>query len=66
MTNYYEILGVPVTAGLQEIKAAFRRLAKQYHPDKVQHLGEKLKALANEEMKQINEAYEYLKEQYKN
>jgi DnaJ-class molecular chaperone len=32
--RYYDILGVPPTASLDEIKSAYRRLAKQYHPDK--------------------------------
>ena len=31
--NYYEVLGVPKTATDKEIKSAFRKLAKQYHPD---------------------------------
>jgi curved DNA-binding protein CbpA len=34
LTNHYEILGLPVSAGIGDIKSAFRRLAKQYHPDK--------------------------------
>jgi curved DNA-binding protein CbpA len=34
LSNYYEILGLLPNAGSDEIKAAFRRLAKQYHPDK--------------------------------
>lgn len=34
MVNYYDILGVTNNAGLSEIKAAFRSLAKVYHPDK--------------------------------
>ncbi|MEI8136442.1 MAG: J domain-containing protein [Bacteroidota bacterium] len=34
MANYYEILGIPKGAGFAEIKSAFRRLAKIYHPDK--------------------------------
>lgn len=34
MVNYYDILGVTNNAGLSEIKAAFRALAKVYHPDK--------------------------------
>ncbi|MEQ1384000.1 DnaJ domain-containing protein, partial [Salmonella enterica] len=32
--DYYKILGVPRTAGGDEIKRAYRKLARQYHPDK--------------------------------
>ncbi len=34
MDNYYHILGVSATASQEEIKAAFKKLAKEYHPDK--------------------------------
>ncbi len=49
--NYYDILGVPKTASSDEIKAAYRKLAKQYHPDF--HPGDKAAA---EKFKEINEA----------
>jgi curved DNA-binding protein len=55
--DYYETLGVPKTAGEDEIKSAFRKLARKYHPDVAKA---KDKASAEEKFKQINEAYEVL------
>jgi molecular chaperone DnaJ len=49
--DYYEILGVPRNASPEEIKASFRRLARQYHPDVNKEEG------AEEKFKEINEAY---------
>ena len=53
--DYYKILGVTKTATEGEIKSAYRKLAKQYHPDK--NPGDKK---AEEKFKEINEAYEVL------
>ena len=58
----FEILGVMPSASQDEIKAAYRKLASQYHPDKVAHLGEELQALADQRFKQIQHAYEQLAE----
>ena len=52
--DYYDVLGVSQGADEGEIKSAFRRLARQYHPDVSQE------ADAEEKFKEINEAYEVL------
>ena len=56
MTDPYKILGVSPTASDDEIKQAYRRLAKQYHPDR--NPGD---ATAAQKMQQINAAYEQIK-----
>lgn len=55
--DYYETLGVPKTATEAEIKKAFRKLARQHHPDVVK---ERDKKSAEAKFKEINEAYEVL------
>ncbi len=58
--NYYEILGVSKTASQDEIKSAYRKLAKQYHPDF--HPND---AAAAEKFKEINEANAVLSDEQK-
>ena len=53
--DYYEVLGLSRTASDDEIKKAFRKLARQYHPDVAKN-----KKQAEEKFKDINEAYEVL------
>jgi len=55
--DYYETLGVPKTAAEAEIKKAFRKLARQHHPDVNK---ERDKKSAEAKFKEINEAYEVL------
>lgn len=58
--NPYTILGVKRSASVKEIQAAYRKLAELYHPDKVEHLGDELKVLANKKFVEIQRAYEEL------
>lgn len=57
--DYYAILGVEPSAGEAEIKAAYRRLARKYHPDVSKESG------AEEKFKAVNEAYEALRDPQK-
>jgi len=58
MRNPYEVLGVKPGASDEEIKKAYRDLARKYHPDNYQN--NPLADLAEEKMKEINEAYDAL------
>ena len=56
----YKVLGVAQGASPVEIKKAYRELANKYHPDKVIHLGEEFKELADKRFKEIQASYEKL------
>ncbi len=58
MTDPYKVLGVDQKASDDEIKKAYRELAKKYHPDN--YVNNPLKDLADEKMKEINEAYDQI------
>lgn len=57
----YTTLEIEPTAGVDEIKKAYRTMAKKYHPDTVANLGEDIKKKATEKFRTINQAYEELK-----
>lgn len=56
----YEVLGIPRGASPEEIRKAYRRLAAQYHPDKVSHLGAEFREMAETRFKEIQQAYDQL------
>ncbi len=56
----YAVLGIEPKASIEDIKKAYKTLANKYHPDKVQHLGDEFKALAETRFKDIQEAYQTL------
>ena len=56
--EWFEVLKVSRDASIEEIRAAYKSLIRQYHPDRVEPLGEELKILAEEKSKEINAAYE--------
>lgn len=56
----HKILGIQHSASEQEIKSAYKRLAAQYHPDKVQHLGKEFQELAHKKFVAIQKAYDTL------
>ena len=63
MRDPYQVLGVPSTATDEEVKKAYRNLARKYHPDN--YHDNPLADLAQERMKEINEAYETIRTQRK-
>ncbi|WP_027632323.1 J domain-containing protein [Clostridium hydrogeniformans] len=58
MKNPYEVLEINSNASQEEIKRAYKELAKKYHPD--QYGNNPLRELAEEKMRELNEAYDYL------
>jgi DnaJ like chaperone protein len=61
-TNWaYDVLEITKGATDDEVKKAYRELAKKHHPDKVAHLGEDVKKAATEKFQKINAAYNQVK-----
>ena len=61
--NSYKILELDSNATMSEIKAAYRKMAKKYHPDKVLHLGKEHQKGAEEKFRKVQEAYEQLQKE---
>ena len=58
--TYFELLSLPTTATLDEIRRSFRREIAKYHPDKVQHLGEEFQEIAAVKAAELTQAYKTL------
>ncbi len=61
MSDPYQVLGVPSTASDEEIKKAYRRLSRKYHPDA--NINNPNKAAAEEKFKEVQQAYEQIMQQ---
>lgn len=61
--NSYKILGIEPTATDDEVKKAYREMAKKYHPDKVAYLGEDVRKSAEQKLQEVNEAYDKIRKQ---
>lgn len=59
----YKILEINPDASDDEVKRAYRDMAKKYHPDKVSYLGDDFQKAAKEKFQKLNEAYEEIKKQ---
>ena len=59
----YKILGVDANATDEEVKKAYREMAKKNHPDLVSNLGEEVREAAEKKFQEINAAYETIKKQ---
>jgi len=57
----YTVLGIQHGASSKEVREAYRQLANKYHPDKVLHLGDEFRELAETRFKEIQAAYQELK-----
>lgn len=63
INSAYDILEIIPEASDEEVKKAYRRLAVEYHPDKVSHLGEDIRKAATEKFQNLSAAYEQIKRQ---
>ncbi|WP_223032231.1 MULTISPECIES: TerB family tellurite resistance protein [Hanstruepera] len=63
--NAYKILEIDKSASVTEIKAAYRKMAKKYHPDRVVHLGKEHQEGAEEKFRQVQQAYEQIQKERK-
>lgn len=63
--NHYELLGVSINSSKEEVYVAYKNLLKQYHPDKVANMGVEIQEIAQLKTKEINFAFQKIKEEKK-
>ena len=63
LESAYSVLGISSNSEDLEIKKAYRKMANKFHPDKIAHLGEDFKDIAQEKFKSVTEAYHKIKKE---
>lgn len=61
---FYSILNINRNSSVDEIKKAYKEEIRKYHPDKVEHLGDEFKEIAEKKTKDINKAYNYFRKKF--
>jgi len=61
LSSSYTILGITTSATDLEIKKAYRKMVKKYHPDKLQGVGEDVVKMANEKFQSVKDAYDLIR-----
>ena len=63
-SDFEQVLGLSGDFTFSQVQKQYRELVQQYHPDKVAHLGESLRKVAEQETKRLNEAYSFFKTKF--
>lgn len=63
LAEAYKILGVDSKSSFEEIKIAYKRKIKEYHPDLLQNVGKELQDLAKRKIQEINHAFDLIKKE---
>ena len=61
LDSAFDVLGIQKESSNIEIKKAYRKMANKYHPDKIAHLGEEFREIAQNKFKSVSEAYNKIK-----
>ena len=61
---YYSMLNINTNSSIEDIKRVYKEEIRKYHPDKVEHLGDEFKEIAEKKTKDINRAYSYFRKKF--